>query len=135
MGLDNGFYVVSKKRDISREDLPNIIHYPFEKDYSDKVEIVYWRKCWGLRNGVMDILGKRLSEEIYYEIDSTKQVQEIIELIASFLDKDRWEYEGDSIWEFDEIKNTLIQNIINLATIMQYMKQNPDVYLIFYDSY
>ena len=71
----------------------------------------------------------------YFDIDTPKQVEQIIEIIASFLDEDRWEYEGNSIWSYEEMKPVLIQNIVNLAAMMQYMEQNPDVYLIFYDSY
>ena len=135
MGLDNGFEVMSKKRVITREDLPSIIEYPFEKDYNGPVEIIYWRKCWGLRNEVMSLLDSRFSDNSYFEIDTPKQVEQIIEIIASFLDEDRWEYEGNSIWSYQEIKHILIQNIINLAAMMQFMQDNPDVYLRFYDSY
>ena len=84
MGLDNGFYVKSKKRKITREMLPSIIKYPFDIDYGDNVEIVYWRKNWGLRYGVLDILGKRFEDEYKYEIDKPSTVHQIIVLIAAF---------------------------------------------------
>jgi hypothetical protein len=90
MGLDNGFYVKSKKRKITREMLPSIIKYPFDKDYNDNVEIVYWRKNWGLRYGVLDILDKRFEDEYKYEIDKPSTVHQIIVLIAAFLDPERW---------------------------------------------
>ena len=127
MGLDNGFCVKSKKRKITRDMLPDIINYPFEKDYDEDVEIVYFRKCWGIRNGVLDILGKRFSNdnEYFFEID----------ILSYFLDPNRWEDEGDSIWSFEEIRAQLIVSIINLAAIEIFMKENPDVYLEFYDSY
>ena len=51
MGLDNGFYVRSNRRVITREDLPNEIRYPFEKDYGG-VEVIYHRKDWGVKIGV-----------------------------------------------------------------------------------
>ena len=137
MGLDNGIYVKSNKRQITREILPAGINYPFENDYNDEVEIVYWRKNWGLRNAVMNHFGWRLaSEEQYkFEIEKPEQVLNFIEIIASFLDEDHWENEGDSIWDYNEIRHVLIQNIINLAMIYTFMLDNPDVYLEFYDSY
>lgn len=135
MGLDNGFYVKSKKRKITREMLPSIIKYPFDTDYGDNIEIVYWRKNWGLRYGVLDILGKRFEDEYKYEIDKSKTVEEIIELIAIFLDPEKWENDGQSIWSADEARPGLIRDIVNLAAIQIFMEENLDVYLEFYDSY
>lgn len=137
VGLDNGFYVKSKKRKITREMLPSVIKYPSNTDYNGNVEIVYWRKNWGLRYGVLDILGKRFAGESEYrfEIDKPETVGQIIELIAMFLNPERWENDGQSIWSADEIRDTLVQNIINLAAIEVFMIENPDVYLEFYDSY
>ena len=135
IGLDNGFYVKSNKRKITREMLPSVIKYPSNTDYNGNIEIVYWRKNWGLRYGVLDILDKRFADEYRYEIDKPETVEEIIELIAVFLDPERWENEGQSIWTADEARHGLIQDIVNLAAIQVFMEENPDVYLEFYDSY
>ena len=134
MGLDNGFYVKSNKRKLTRADLPQGIVYPFEKDYNNEIEIVYWRKNWGLRWAVMDHFESSV-DQYKFNIETPTQVLEFIEIIASFLDKERWENEGDSIWSYEEIRPVLIQNIINLALIYAFMRENPDVYLVFYDSY
>lgn len=117
--------------------LPSIIKYPFDKDYDDEVEIVYWRKNWGLRYGVLDIIGKRFASESEYkfEIDKPETVEEIIELIATFLDPEKWEEDGQSIWTADEARHVLLRDIVNLTAIQVFMKENPDVYLEFYDSY
>ena len=137
IGLDNGIYVKSNKRIITREQLPNDIIYPFSEEYEGSVEIVYWRKCWGLRNDIMNTFGWRTRpfDEWEFEISTPAQVIDLIALIAKWLDKERWENEGDSIWEYDEVREMLIQQIINLALIHGYMSSNPDVYLVFYDSY
>ena len=135
MGLDNGFYVKSNKRKITREMLPSVIKYPFNTDYNGNVEIVYWRKNWGLRYGVLDILNKRFADEYRYEIDKPETVEKIIELIAIFLDPEKWENDGQSIWSADEARPGLIQDIVNFAAIQIFMEENPDVYLEFYDSY
>ena len=58
-----------------------------------------------------------------------------IELIAGWLNEERWEDEGSSIWSYKDIREVLIQNIINLSIIYTFMLDNPDIYLIFYDSY
>ncbi len=137
IGLDNGFYVKSNKRKITREMLPSIIKYPFDTDYNDEVEIVYWRKNWGLRYGVLDIIGKRFASESEYkfEIDKPETVEEIIRLIAAFLDPEKWEEDGQSIWTANEARPGLMRDIVNLAAIQVVMEENPDIYLEFYDSY
>ena len=137
MGLDNGFYVKSNKRQITREMLPTGIKYPFDTDYNNEVEILYWRKNWGLRNRIMATFDwyKLPVEQYKFEIDNPMQVLTVIEIIASFLDEEKWEDEGNSIWSYTEIRPVLIQNIINLALIHAFMCENPDVFLEFYDSY
>lgn len=135
MGLDNGFRVKSNIRKIERKDLPKEINYPFSTDYSDSPEIIYWRKCWGLRNMALGIVTVPLDINDEYEINTPIQIIEIIKGIISFMDEDAWEKMGDSIWTYQEIRGVLEDNIVNLSLILGYMKQNPDVYLEFYDSY
>ena len=137
IGLDNGICVKSNKQTIVRSDLPQGIEYPFDKDYDNEVEIAYWRKCWGLRNDIMNTFGWLTTspDKWKFEIDTPAQVINLIELIAKWLDRERWENESGSIWEYDYIKNILIENIINFALIYEYMTTHPDVYLEFYDSY
>jgi len=137
IGLDNGFYVKSNKRKITREMLPPIIKYPFDTDYNDEVEIVYWRKNWGLRYGVLDIIGKRFASESEYrfEIDKPETVEEIIWFIIGFLNEEKWENESQSIWTYEEARHGLLRDVVNLVAIQVVMEENPDIYLEFYDSY
>ena len=117
--------------------LPPIIKYPFDTDYNDEVEIVYWRKNWGLRYGVLDIIGKQFANESEYrfEIDKPETVEEIIWLIIEFLNEEKWENEGQSIWTYEEARRGLLRDVVNLVAIQVVMEENPDVYLVFYDSY
>jgi len=115
--------------------LPSAIQFPFDTDYDSGVEIVYWRKNWGLRNAVLDLLNSRFSEDYYFDIDTPDTVIEIIGIIGSFLDPEKWESEGQSIWTAEEARPGLIRDMMNLALIYGFMLENPDVYLQFYDSY
>lgn len=115
--------------------LPSAIQFPFNTDYNGDVEIVYWRKNWGLRNAVLDLLDSRFSDEYYFDIDTPDTVIEIIGIIGSFLDPEKWESEGQSIWTAEEARPGLIRDIMNFALIYGFMLENPDVYLQFYDSY
>ena len=70
-----------------------------------------------------------------FDIDTPEQVLILICLTAQWLDKERWENEGSSIWSYEEIKPVLIRDILNFSIIYGYMKTHPDIYLVFYDSY
>lgn len=141
MGLDNGFYVRSNRRVITREDLPCELRYPFEKDY-DGVEVIYHRKDWGWRNSIMKEFGWKdvnmcddIADMKAYLIETPAQVLKLIEVTASWLNEEKWEDEGDSIWEYESARRHLVEDIINYSILYSFMQQNPDVFLEFYDSY
>ena len=117
--------------------LPAGIVYPFETDYNGEVEIVYHRKDWGWRNEIMNTFGWRAVavNEYCFEINTPDEVLTLIDITAGWLDKERWENYGDSIWSYDEAHKHLVQDIVNFALIMAFMQSNPDVYIEFYDSY
>ena len=134
MGLDNGVEVKSSRRAITRAVLHSEIIYPFDFGDND-TEILYWRKNWGLRNKIVETFPLCDGSNWKYIIETYQQVFELIKIIVSFMNKETWEENGDSIWDYDEILPILQRDIINLAIIAAFMKNNPDIYLIFYDSY
>ena len=75
------------------------------------------------------------ADKYEFIIEKPSQVMELIEIIASFLDENKWENEGRSIWDYVEERPILIQNIINLSIMYTFMLNNPAIYLVFYDSY
>lgn len=127
MGLDNGFRV----KGLKRSDIPSFVKIT---SYSnDEVELVYWRKCWGLRAAVFRALHGKSNE---YEIKvEAEDIPAIIREIKPFFDAKTWEEESDSIWEFDEMFDNLFQSVINLMWLETYLRENPDVECCFYDSY
>lgn len=137
MGLDNGWYVKSSKRKLTRADLPIGIRYPFSKDYDEEsIEIAYARKWWGLRTDLINhIVWDEIKDDYLYVIEDPNKLFDIINVITSWMDKEKWESEGNSIWEYEDVKYTLLNWIINFAFLQEYMRQNPDIYLEFYDSY
>jgi len=102
-----------------------------------EVEIIYWRKNWNLRNAILNsnAVNSISTSEYEFSIDTPAQVFELIRIIVSFMNKETWEEDGDSIWDYDEILPILEQNVINLAIIAGFMQNNSDIYLVFYDSY
>lgn len=138
IGLDNSVIVHSNRRKITREMLPEGMVYPWDEKFDSQeggVEILYWRKNWGLRDIVVNTFSNCEGVDYEYLIETPQQVFELIKIIVPFMSKEKWEEDGDSIWDYDEILPILQQNIINLALIASFMKNNPDVYLLFYDSY
>lgn len=137
MGLDNGWYVKSSKHKLTRADLPVGIRYPFSKDYDEEgVEVAYARKCWGLRTDLINhIAWDEIKNDYFYIIENPDKLFDVMDIIASWLNEEKWESEGNSIWEYKDIKDTLLNWIINFAFLQEYMRQNPDIYLEFYDSY
>ena len=136
MGLDNGWIVKSDKRELTRADLPAQIRYPFDKDYQNEIEIAYARKWWGVRTDLLNNIDwDDTIDEYYFIIENPEKIFDIIELIASWLVKEKWNAEALSIWSYDEAQPNLIDWIINFSIIYIFMKENPDVYLKFYDSY
>ena len=117
--------------------LPAEIIYLSSKDYDDGPEIIYHRKDWGWRNDILNTFGWRDApeEQWKFEIDTPKQVLTLIELTAGWLNEERWETEGNSIWEYEDARKHLINDICNYAIMYHWMNENPDAYLEFYDSY
>ena len=141
MGLDNGFYVRSNRRAITRENLPRELRYPFEEDQHG-VEVIYHRKDWGWRNSIMKEFGWRdvnmcddIADMKAYLIETPAQVLKLIEVTASWLNEEKWDKEGESIWEYESARRHLVEDIINYSILYSFMQQNPDVFLEFYDSY
>ena len=141
MGLDNGFYVRSNHRKLTRDMLPQGLEYPFDDD-SD-LEVIYHRKDWGWRDSIMakfnwkdpNFYDDTEDVDTSYLIETPAQVMALIELTASWLDEEKWENEGRSIWEYEVARPHLVHDIITLALLYGFMQQNPDVFLEFYDSY
>lgn len=131
MGLDNGFVCANIKKD----DVPTWVKLPWGwTDRDDACELAYFRKYWGLRG---EILAKLHCME-YNDSETNVDAEDIIPLVKilmNYLDKEYYEYNADSIWEYDEAKNNIECSIINLLWLKTYMDSHPDVTCYFYDSY
>lgn len=131
MGLDNGIIL----RKVNPDTLSINKLTKLDKTYSDNpdTEVCYWRKCWGIRNAIVDKFHfDREGGE--HKLDA-EDIPVIIKILFDFYGKEEWEEEADSIWEWDEFKDNLRQQILNLTWLYDYMLANPDVEVYFYDSY
>lgn len=128
MGLDNGIIL----RDVNPKELVvnKLINLDNLEDTS--VEICYWRKCWGIRNAIVEKLHFNDGEESKLDVED---IPVIIKILFDFYGQTEWEEDADSIWEWDEFKDTLRQQIFNLMWLYDYMLEHSDAKVIFYDSY
>lgn len=135
IGLDNGIEVRRTQQANKIEEL-KIFNLDYDKKLECDFEICYWRKCYGLRNDILCIIGKRWYPD-EYEFKLTKNdIDNIIKLLGSY-NEETWE---DSIWEWtsDEdgwsYSEHIKRDIENLKLLRQLMdKYDLEVY--FYDSY
>ena len=99
----------------------------------NEVELIYWRKCWGLRDAVLQVLHAG-DEGGSYQVDA-EDIPAILRSIFPFMSKEFWEANGDSIWTFEEKIESLTQDALNLHWLYAYMKGHPEVECYFCDSY
>lgn len=132
MGLDNGIIIKKEKR--QELDIPSIVK--ISDSFTDgDIELCYWRKCWGIRDCILDILKINSDGEGYFSIEESREVELIIKGLYKFLNESYWIKNGDSIWEYEEIVPKLVQDIINLKWLQELMKNDKNIQVYFYDSY
>lgn len=132
MGLDNSFVV----KNVNRANVPYWVKLPFDFDMNNGgFEIAYFRKCWGLRG---EILAKLHSEEDEYETPvESDDIIPLVKILMRYLDKEYYEENAHSIWEFEDAYDNIQQSILNLMWVKMYMDahRSDKVECYFYDSY
>ena len=132
MGLDNG--IVLKASSIKNEQVKKMLA-PYILEYSpDVMEFAYWRKCWGIRADILNVLDT--SEypgndgDFVLDIDL---INEIIKILKSY-NRKNWAA-CDSIWEWEEIRDRLKIQIKDLKVLIKALTIEPELAPYFYDSY
>ena len=131
MGLDNG--VICKN--IKREDVPTWVDLPWgwDEEHED-VELIYFRKHWGIRGEILKKIHCMDDNESHTPVEA-EDIIPIVKILMKYLDKEYYEYNADSIWEYAEACNHIQHSIINLIWLKTYMESHPDVECYFYDSW
>ena len=130
MGLDNGIYIKGYKKK------PFYVKDDFY-DQSNQIDLAYWRKYWGLRNDIINII-----YENYYGNDSEvllseNQIKKIRNLIMEItFSKKRYLESCSGYWDYN-IYSVLqgIRQMINLTWAARQVRKNPEVKVFWYDSY
>lgn len=132
MGLDNGIQIKRTSETNKITEL-KVFNQNYDKELKCDFEVAYWRKCWGLRNDILWLIGKRWSDEWKFNLNKD-DVNLIIKLLESY-NADNWE---DSIWEWDDeefpYSEKIKQDIKNLKLLLRLMDEY-ELEVYFYDSY
>ena len=133
MGLDNGIVFENRQR---IRKYPFYVKRPMPDVNAD--EICYWRKCWGIRSGILGVLNGAdyPPETVYYEV-KPEHIDSIIKVIKYFDNKRHWNEENHSIWDYRKDRQHFIlrRQVINLKWLKKYMTEHPEDKVVFYDSY
>lgn len=137
MGLDNSVSIrVPKGTHVSK-----YFEFEYEIDGYDYYGVVYYRKCWNVRAGVIEALDlmpdgtrKEMNMETCTFPISRDEVRRIRDVIKSLNKKKIWD-EWGSIWLYKEIKNKLKDDIKQLNRLIKKMKKHPEYQVVWVDSY
>lgn len=131
MGLDNGIVL----RNIKREDVPTWVKLPLGWDNrSEHQDVVYFRKYWGIRGEILAKLHVSKLNDSVIPVDA-EDVIPIAKILMKYLDKEYYDDNADSIWEYSEAHDHIQESIVNLMWLKTYMESHPDAEVYFYDSY
>ena len=142
MGLDNGILIKTRQK-LSPESLPLFVNIEMDEyKMADEgggywYEVCYWRKCWNIRNIILDIISSKENDDGIYALNKNDIRQLRYALNGYILNPYKWDddYEnGQTIWDSSVMLSHLIRDMANLAWLENYM-DNHKVYVEFYDSY
>lgn len=131
MGLDNGLIC----KNIKREDAPAWVKptLGWEENCSG-CELVYFRKHWGIRGEILDKLHCMEDNDSETPVDA-EDILPIVKILMKYLDREYYDDNARSIWEYDEAYDNIHASIINLIWLKMHMETHPEVECYFYDSY
>lgn len=95
--------------------------------------VVYWRKCWNLRDAVLDVIDPKRVYKEDRKIEA-EDIPAIIRAIIPFLSKDHWK-NAQTIWEYEEMLDILLKDVENLIRLKVWMEEHPEAEVEFTDSY
>lgn len=131
MGLDNG--IIIKNADVFQDELSVCPNFYWDDIGGSEQHIAYWRKCYGIRSAILSVL--RAPEEGGEYPLSQGDIVAILSVLKPFLKKKKWENEAESIWTYDDIKESMKAMYESLTWLAEYMKINQELEVYFYDSY
>lgn len=141
MGLDNGISLKIKDK-AKFGELPSwMIYQEWEKQNNYDPELLYWRKCWNVREVIFNHLHENHCKIVD---DCSEDMSMPLEVFISLCEKlmtcyteQWWTEHDDTIWSYKEIKENYPSNLLYAMCVAGYLSsRDPSSYEIyFYDSY
>jgi hypothetical protein len=133
MGLDNAVCV---KRNAYTNSIPELKRFEdeWDKEHKYDFEVVYFRKCWNIRNDLFSLsIGRDESDYIM----STLDIDVMIRLLESY-NVENFTNGGSCIWDWDDEEypySEKIQRDIEALKLLRGLMDRYDLEVYFYDSY
>ena len=101
--------------------------------YGYDLDIAYWRKCWNVRDIILDLL------QVPFDNDSQTpmSIDDVIAVIKALkrLNAKNYTDRGGCIWEWSDFRRINRRNIAALNRLARLMKKNDGLEVYFYDSW
>lgn len=135
MGLDNGIMFKIKNKEKFGAIPSWFRREEWEEKYNYDYEVLYWRKCWNVRDAILNYLPNTNGDGGSFEM-TPDQLEGIFEILTGLYSKENWN-EDESIWSWEEVGENYIENLEYARKVLAWLKTKPeDSYqLYFYDSY
>ena len=134
MGLDNGIMLKIKDKEKFGEIPVWIRREPWEDEHNYDYEILYWRKCWNVRAEILTYLA---ADDDEYEWNlSLMELRDILKILNHLYNWHSCD-SSQSIWSWDEIKDTYLNNLEYARKVLKWLETKPadSFEIYFYDSY
>ena len=137
MGLDNGIILKAKTSRGIDYLAKNHDFYFYGKDYD---EIGYWRKCWNIRDRILDAFDDKGYDGNggYINLTSVEDLVNMAETLKYFLHEENWD-KDKSIWDWYIILPSVADAIKKLRNLIEDIENEDisidDLNIRFYDSY
>ena len=131
MGLDNSIEIKRNEHSNNIYDMIRRFEAPWDTKHEYDFEVVYFRKCWNIRQLIANCL------DVFVECGNTPlndyDILNIIDALKG-ITADNWDYNEGSVWTYEEQEENIQQSIEDLEYLYELM-QHHDLDVYFYDSY
>ena len=134
MGLDNGIMFKIKDKEQFGEIPAWFKRESWEDEHNFDYEILYWRKCWNVRAEILTYLA---GDDDEYEWSLTlMDLRDILKILKCLYSEQDWD-ESMTIWSWDEIGDTYLENLEYAHKVLEWLETKPadSFEIYFYDSY
>lgn len=129
MGLDTRITIITK--DINNSYIDKFDYYRRSRE-SKLIELCYWRGCKGLNDDIAKALNCPTNGKVRFYL---KDISTIGNILIDYYDKDYWDKNAKSIWEYYQYENSLKRNIENLKWLEKFLVESPETECYFSESY